>query len=45
METHPLPHNCAFLAAEVDNLYPSIDIDKALSAIDELLTKTAVPAD
>ena len=45
METHRLPHNCAFLAADVDNLYPSIDINKALSAIEELLTKAAVPAD
>ena len=45
METRRLPHNCVFLAADVDNLYPSIDIDKALTAIEELLTKSAVPAD
>ena len=45
METNRLPQNCAFLAADVDSLYPSIDINKALTAIEELLAKAAVPAD
>jgi hypothetical protein len=43
LEQQAFPNNCALLAADVDSLYPSIDINRGLDALDDALRSTNTP--
>ena len=45
LETKEFPHTCALLAADVDSLYPSIDINRGLDALDEALKEKGTPSE
>ena len=43
LETKEFPPTCALLAADVDSLYPSIDINRGLDALDATLKEKHFP--
>jgi hypothetical protein len=43
LNTSEFPTNCALLSADVDSLYPSIDITRGLDAINQALLEYAPP--
>ena len=43
LEHKTFPNNCALLAADVESLYPSIDINRGLDALDNALRATDMP--
>jgi hypothetical protein len=44
LNTTTFPINCALLSADVDSLYPSIDINRGLDAINEALIEAKTPS-
>ena len=45
LEIKPFPPTCALLAADVESLYPSIDINRGLDALDHTLKEKHFPTD
>ena len=43
LNTAEFPANCALLSADVDSLYPSIDITRGLDAINQALLEHGPP--
>jgi hypothetical protein len=45
LEDKPFPPACASLAADVESLYPSIDINRGLDALDSTLKEKSFPTE
>ena len=43
LEHSTFPTNCALLAADVESLYPSIDLNRGLDALNETLSRANIP--
>ena len=43
LDTMEFPNECAMLSADVDSLYPSIDITRGLDAINQALLEHGTP--